>query len=111
MYLNGYYVEKNPTEAFHIYNRCMETMTDEAAPVAAGPVFLRLGNCFLNGSGVEENAKNALLCYQNAERYLYDMVARGDAMYKKSLQVAIDGQAKAREKLAASLPKQEWKHD
>jgi len=111
MYQNGYYVEKNPTEAFHIYDRCIQTMTDEAAPLVAGPVFLRLGNCFLNGIGVEENAKNALICFQQAERYLYDMVARGDAMYKKSLQASIDGQGKARAKLVEQLPKQEWKHD
>ena len=111
MYLNGYHVEKNLTEAFHIYIRCIETMTDEAVPVVAGPVFLRLGNCFLNGTGVEENAKNAFICYQNAERYLYDMVARGDVMYKKSLQAAIEGQSKAREKLADALPKQEWRHE
>ncbi len=108
MYLNGYYVEKNPTEAFRIYDRCLETMTEEAAPVVAGPVFLRLGNCFLNGVGVEENAKNALICYQNAERYLFDMVAGGDAMYKKSLQAAIDGQAKARKKLTETLPEKQW---
>ncbi len=111
MYQNGYYVEKNPVEAFHIYNRCIETMTDDAAPLVAGPVFLRLGNCFLNGNGVEGNAKNALICFQQAERYLYDMVAGGNVMYKKSLQAAIEGQAKARESLAAALPKQDRKHD
>ncbi len=108
MYQNGYYVAKNPAEAFHIYNRCIETMTDEAAPTVAGPVFLRLGSCFLKDEGVEENAKNALICYQNAERYLYDMVAGGNAMYKKSLQAAIDGQAKAREKLREKLPGKQW---
>ena len=108
MYLNGYYVAKNPVEAFHIYNRCIETMTDEAAPTVAGPVFLRLGNCFLNGVGVDENAKNALICYQNAERYLYDMVADGNAMYRKSLQAAIEGQTKAREKLNEKLPGKQW---
>ena len=105
MYLNGYYVEKNPAEAFRIYDRCIEMMTDEAAVLVAGPVFLRLGNCFLNGTGIEENAKNALICYQNAERYLYDMVANGDAMYIQSLQASIDGQAKARKKLNDKLPK------
>lgn len=99
MYLNGYYVEKNPTMAFRIYDRCMEMMTDEAAPLVAGPVFLRLGNALLNGSGVEQNVKNALICYQKAEIFLYDMVANGDYMYKKSLRAAIDGQAKAREML------------
>ena len=108
MYQNGYYVDKNPTEAFHIYNRCLDMMTDEAAPVVAGPVFLRIGNCFLNGSGVEENAKNALVCFQKAEAWLYDMVAGGEIMYKKSLQAAIDGQVKARQKLHEKLPKKEW---
>lgn len=111
MYLNGYYVEKNPIEAFHIYKRCLDTMTDEAAPVVAGPVFLRLGNAFLNGSGVDKDAKNALVCYQKAELYLYDMVANGNVMYKKSLQASIDGQAKAREILGQTLPRQGWMFD
>ena len=108
MYQNGYFVEKNPTEAFRIYDRCIGMMTDADAPIVAGPVFLRLGNCFLYGNGVEENAKNAQLCFQQAERYLYDMVAGGDVMYKKSLQAAIDGQAKAREKLNEKLPDKQW---
>ncbi len=111
MYLNGYYVDKNPVEAFHIYHRCLEMMTDIAAPYVAGPVFLRLGNCFLKGTGIEKNYKSALSCFQSAERYLYDMVESGDAKYKKSLLAAIDGQEKARKKLVASLPEQKWKHD
>lgn len=106
MYLNGYYVEKNPTEAFHIYERCLETMTDEAALTVAGPVFLRLGNAFLYGNGTDENAKSALVCFQKAELYLYDMVVRGDWMYSKSLQDAIDGQSFAREKLSIILSEQ-----
>lgn len=108
MYQNGYYVKKNEKEAFRIYERCMELMTDEAAAVVAGPVFLRLGNAFLYGKGTEANAKTALICFQNAERYLFDMVNGGDAMYKKSLQAAIDGQAKAREILIDSLPANTW---
>ena len=111
MYLNGYYVEKNPVEAFHIFTRCLDTMTDEAAPKCAGPVFLRVGNAFLNGYGTDENPMNALICFQKAETYLYDMVANGDVMYKKSLQGAIDGQAKARAKLADALPQKNWTFD
>lgn len=111
MYLNGYYVDKNPSEAFYIYNRCLETMTDEAAPACAGPVFLRVGNAFLNGEGTEVNAKNALICFQKAEAYLYDMVAAGQVMYKKNLQDAIEGQAKARAILAGTLPAKDWTFD
>ena len=97
MYAAGYYVEKNEKEAFLIYNHCINTMTDEAAAAVAGPVFLRLGKCYLNGFGTEKNAQLALVCYQRAELYLYDMVKSGEVMYKKSLRAAIDGQAKARE--------------
>ncbi|MCR5150573.1 MAG: sel1 repeat family protein [Clostridiales bacterium] len=108
MYMNGYYVKKNPVEAFHIYMRCLDTMTEEAAPICAGPVFLRAGTAFLNGYGTDEDPMNALICFQKAEKYLYDMVADGQVMYKKSLQRAIEGQAKARAILAESLPPDEW---
>lgn len=108
MYAAGYYVKKNEKEAFHIYERCIDTMTDEAAPVVAGPVFLRLGKCFLNGVGTEKDYEKALICYQKAELYLYDMVKKGDVMYKKSLQAAVDGQAMARAKRAEELPDKKW---
>ncbi len=108
MYLNGYYVEKNEIEAFNIYMRCIMDMTDEAAPYVAGPVFLRAGRMFLEGLGTKPNAKRALEFYQRAESYLYDMVKDGDVMYKKSLYAAIEGQEKARKKLAEELPGEEW---
>ena len=108
MYAAGYYVKKNEVEAFHIYEHCINTMTDEAAPHVAGPVFLRLGKCFLYGIGTEKNAESALVCYQKAELYLYDMVKGGDVMYKKSLRGAIEGQAKAREILMHELTEKQW---
>lgn len=111
MYANGYYVPKNEKEAFHIYERCMEMMTDEAAKVVAGPVYLRLGNAFLYGKGTEENAETALICYQKAELFLYDMVKGGNVMYKKSLTAAIDGQTKARKILHNNLPANQWQYD
>ena len=111
MYLNGYYVPKNEKEAFIIYMHCLDTMTDEAAPKVAGPVYLRLGRMFLNGIGTEKAPKTALVCYQKAETFLYDMVKRGDYMYKKSLYDAIDGQEEARKVLAEQLPTREWEFD
>ena len=111
MYLNGYYVKKNEREAFHIYMHCLNTMSDESARFVAGPVHLRLGNMFLKGIGVEQNYKNALICYQKAEGFLFDMVANGGAMYKKSLDIAIAGQAMARKKLLGELPEDEWSFD
>lgn len=108
MYQNGYYVEKNPREAFNIYMHCLTLMTDESAAYAAGPIYLRIGNALLYGNGVDKDYKNALIAFQRAESFLYDMVMNGDEMYKKSLKAAIDGQTKARAKLAEALPKQEW---
>ena len=107
MYLNGYYVSKSETNAFRLYLRCLETMTEESEPFVAGPVYLRIGKMFLNGTGTEMDYKNALVCYQKAESFLYDMVKNGDYMYKNSLKAAINGQAKAREKLAEALPGKE----
>ena len=111
MYLNGYYVSKNEKEAFHIYMRCLETMTDEAAETVAGPVYLRLGKMLLHGIGTDRDLKGALVCYQKAEAFLYDMVKDGNAMYRKSLDAAIAGQEKVRKQMQAELPANQWIFD
>lgn len=79
-------------------------MTEQTESLVAGPVYLRLGRMFFEGIGVVRDFKSSLVCYQKAESYLYDMVLNGEAMYKKSLDAAVAGQAKAREKLAEELP-------
>ncbi len=104
MYRNGYYVEKNPKEAFCIYTRCLDLMNDETGPLAAGPVYLRIGSCLLEGEGTDEDPKKALVALQRAEFFLYDMVAGGDHLYEASLRAAVEGQARARAKLSKALP-------
>ena len=108
MYLNGYYVEKNEREAFLIYMRCLETMTQEAEKYAAGPVYLRLGKMFQEGLGTEVNLKSALVCYQKAEAFLFDMVMDGSIMYRMSLEKAVLGQESVRKLLAEKLPEGTW---
>ena len=66
---------------------------------------------FLDGVGTEQNLKNALICFQKAESYLYDMVLGGDVMYKKSLNAAVKGQEETREKLSEQLPENKWSFD
>ena len=85
-------------------------MTQQAEGPVAGPVLLRLGGMFLDDTGTEEDAKSALVCFQKAESYLYDMVQDGGEMYRRSLAEAIDGQAKARKKLAEQLPENTWNY-
>ena len=111
MYNNGYYVEKNPKEAFIIYNHCLQTVSDDASKYISGPVHLRLGNMCLNGVGTEQNPQQALLHFNLAEIMLFQMVKDGDVMYKKSLFDAISGQERAREMLAEQMPKDEWAFD
>jgi hypothetical protein len=60
---------------------------------------------------VESDAKSALICYQKADLYLFDMVKGGKTMYKKSLLSAIEGQSKAREMLTVELPENNWSFD
>lgn len=104
MYYNGYYVEKNLKEAFRIYKHCIETMTEEAEPICAGPIYLRLGKMFFYGYGTDKDLRMAMTCYQKAENLLYAMVVDdGNYMYKKSLQGAIDGQEKVRAELAKEI--------
>ena len=111
MYLHGLYVPKNEREAFFIFMRCLETMTEETEGRVAGPVYLRLGRMFLDGTGTEKNYKNALICFQKAESFLYDMVMNGDVMYRRSLIAAIKGQEEARKKLSKALPEDTWEFD
>lgn len=108
MYLHGYYVDKNETEAFRIFVRCLQTMTEEAEGRVAGPLFLRLGKMYLEGLGTVKDLKAALACYQRAEFFLYDMVKGGDDMYRSSLETAIDGTERVRKELAAELPPKSW---
>ena len=108
MYLNGFYVKKNEKEAFRIYNRCLQLINEENEGVVAGPVYIRLGNLLLNGIGVDADTKAALVCYQKAEYFLFNMVEDGNDMYRHSLLNAIEGAENARRKLLADLPDSDW---
>lgn len=103
MYLNGCYVPQNDVEAFHIYLHCLDLINDDNADECAGPVYLRLGKMLFSGRGCEKNPKSALICFQKAESYLYDMVANGDTMYQGSLDAAIAWQEKTRGVLREKL--------
>ena len=54
------------------------------------------------------NLKSALVCYQKAEAYLFDMVMDGSIMYRKSLDKAVQGQESVRRLLAEKLPEGAW---
>ena len=108
MYLHGQFVDKDEQEAFIIYNRCLEMMDDDSRSYVAGPVHLRLGDMCLKGIGTGADPEAALFHYNLAEIMLYHMVKDGDRKYKKSLNLAVEGQAKAKAALADHIPADEW---
>jgi len=65
-----------------------------------------LARMYLNGINVVKNAKRALIYYQKAEEYIYQVVKHGKRMCLKSLQTAIYGQVKARMKSTFALLEQ-----
>lgn len=102
MYRYGYYLPKQEGLAFASY-RNASTADNASAGRAAGPVLLRLGDCYLNGIGTEPDAKEALNCYQGAERYLFKLVEEGNNYYRSSLKRAVEGQEAARKILRETL--------
>ena len=103
MYRYGNYLPQRDEAAFAFYQRSLACLDDQNAGMAAGPLLLRLGDCYLSGIGIVPDAAQALECYQTAERYLFGMIAAGENLYRGSLQKAIDGQEAARQVLREIL--------
>ena len=103
MYRYGKYLPQQDGYAFAFYRKSLECIDEDSAETAAGPVFLRLGDCYRFGLGTQQDARLALEYYQAAERHLYDMVAGGDSLYRSSLQRAVEGQEAVRHSLYKTI--------
>ncbi|MCR5271764.1 MAG: sel1 repeat family protein [Lachnospiraceae bacterium] len=108
-YKNGYYVEKDPKEAFRIYEHCTNTMTDEAAPLVGADVYMRMGDCFYEGFGVEKDLMIAQRFMSSAENMFYTRLAEGDFYQKRNLEHVLDVLAKIRKEIHEELlPDLSW---
>ena len=108
MYRNGYYVEKNEMEAYRIYRRCYETMTDEARPLVGADVLMRLGDFAFEGIDEDADYELALRYYQEAEQLFYKRLKDGDFLIKKCYEKVIARQGEVREKMREELPDYSW---
>lgn len=108
MYRNGHYVKKNEPEAYRIYKRCLETMTEEAMPLVGADVMMRIADCYFEGIGTEIEYEFALEYYQKAERLFYNRMQDGDFMIKGCYEKVISRQEEARKKMRENLPDYEW---
>lgn len=111
MYFHGYYVEQNLEEAWSIYQRCRDGFKENTSKRISGPVYLRLAQMCLEGLGTDQNPAEALRYFHKAEEHLFEVVEKGDVMYRQSLERAVSGAAKARELLRKKLPGRTWDFD
>lgn len=108
MYRNGYYVKKNEHEAYRIYKRCLETLTDEAIPFVGADVMMRIAECYFSGIGTEVDYEFALYYYQKAEQLFYKRLQEGNFLIKRNYEKVILRQEEARKKLKENLPSFKW---
>lgn len=108
MYRNGYYVKKDEAEAFCIYSRCYEEMTDECYELIGADICLRMGDVYFYAIGTEQRLETALKFYQEAERCFYKRIKNGDYFSRKGFRNTIEKQDKIRRQLCDDLPSFEW---
>lgn len=108
MYKNGYYVEKDENEAFCIYKHCFDGLNEINTPIAGADIYIRMADCYFNGTGTKRNPAIALEYYQIAERLYWVRLKDGDFLIKKQYERSIEMQAKAREEMKKDLPGFTW---
>lgn len=118
MYMNGFYVDAAPKHAFFIYEKVanaveeglksQDFMKNTTAKEVAADIFLRMGNCYYKGKGVEIDLLKALEYYQRAEVEFFKRIMGGDFYQRTSYDSVIKHQAEVRELLQKDLPSFDW---
>ncbi len=108
-YKNGYYVEKDPKEAFHIYEHCAGMLSDESVPLVGADIYMRLGDCFFDGFGVEKDLFIAQRFMSMAENLFYKRLVEGDFYQKRNLEHVLEVLDKIRKEMKEEvLPDLSW---
>ncbi|WP_051671813.1 tetratricopeptide repeat protein [Oribacterium sp. P6A1] len=108
-YRNGFYVEKDPKEAFHIYERCTEMISEELIPEVGADVYMRMGDCYHEGIGVEKDLILALSFMCSAEGLIYRRLMCGDFYQKNNLKHVLESEERIREEIRNELlPDLSW---
>lgn len=115
LFKNGYYVEKDLNAAFTLYEKSYDLYSDDDEDFVYGEYWsrradaaFRLGDCYLNGLGVEADPMEALKYLQEAERGFVHRISNGDYFVRKMLSATIEKENEARQRLSASLPSDDW---
>ncbi len=108
MYKNGLYVEKDEKEAYLIYKHCSEMLDEEQEQGFGADIYIRLADCYYNGTGIEKDLGLALHYYQRAEQLYFPRICDGDFMYKKQYERCISMQQIVREERQKEIPNYSW---
>ena len=74
MYINGNYVEQDQRFAFFLYKKCYELIKGDNRYEGLGEVCLRLGMCYNDGTGIEQNIIIAMRYFMEAiQAYEYQL--------------------------------------
>ncbi len=108
-YKNGYYVEKDPKEAFLIYKHCYENLSEGALPLVGADIYMRMGDCYYEGFGVERDLITAQRFMSFAENLFYRRLAEGDFFQKHNLEHVMETLEKIRKEIREEvLPDLSW---
>ena len=108
MYRYGLFVEKDEDEAFRIYDMVYHTMDEDSMKSMAADVAFRLGDCFFEGIGTEQNYDLAMMFYNNAERLFTKRYMEGDFFIRSNLEKCIHRQFEARMMISEQMPDYDW---
>ena len=122
MYRNGYFVTKDYKTAFRCYlqaERALKSYQDNdddeeedessfCIPNEAPNIWFRLGECYQDGIGVEEDFYEALRYYQKAEVGFMKQVHEGNFMVRKMLDKTINRGNEVRKLLLDDIPEMDW---
>ncbi len=108
-YKNGYYVDKDPIEAFNIYSKCLDKMEEQDIPYVGADIYMRMGDCFYKGIGTDKDLLIALKFYSLAENLFYYRLVDGDFYQQRSLERVIEIEDKIRKEIKKDvLPDLSW---
>ena len=111
MYRKGYYVEKDESEAYYIYEHCRQMMTEEQENSFGADIYIRLADCNFNGVGTERDLLLALKYYQTAEVLYFNRIANGDFLYKNQYERSIKMQQVVRNEMSKDIPRYSFSGD
>lgn len=90
MYMYGWFVEKDPGTAYKYYVKARQLAVRDLSDWGMQQVYsdsvYRIGNCFFEGTGVEQDIMFAIKCYGDALYYFDLREKRGDSYSSKGYQ-------------------------